>query len=262
MKILFLGYGRMGAALGEAWLRAGLADEVVAVDPGLPTDVRARVVGSIGELPAMPYDLVVAAVKPALACEIIARVPAEVWESALLLSVMAGIEVDTLANGLPAGSAIVRTMPNTPVMQGKGCTGLYANAGVTERERDIVLSLFAKVGAAFWVTRENDLHAITALSGSGPAYYHLFSEAMASAGEQLGLSSELCQQLVAHTALGAATQQCSGSNTFQALRQAVTSPNGTTHAAIETFENNYALRTLVNAAVRAAYHRSLALAKG
>jgi pyrroline-5-carboxylate reductase len=261
MKALFLGYGRMGAALGETWLDSGLLDTVVSVDPGRPSGVGATVIGEISELEEHDFDLVIAAIKPGYAREILASVPAQVWSRATLVSVMAGISVDTMSGALPPHTPIVRTMPNTPVTLRTGCTGLYANSEVTEQKKEHITRFFEAVGAAFWVSDEQDLHAITAISGSGPAYYHLFTQSLAIAGEKLGLTPELAQQLAANTALGAASQQCAAHADFEQLRLAVTSPNGTTHAAIETFEQGHALRDLVYRAALAAKNRSLEMAK-
>ena len=153
-------------------------------------------------------------------------------------------------------------MPNTAVMVRQGCVGLYADEDVSPGLRQTISRLFDAVGRSFWVDDEAQLHAVTAISGSGPAYYHLFSEALADAGVNLGLPRELAKQLAAQTALGAATLQTQYDADFVALRQAVTSPNGTTHAAIEEFEQGQALRRLVDVAAAKAGQRSVELSGG
>ena len=262
LNALFLGYGRMGAALGVAWLAAGLVDGIDAVDPLRAQDVKARIYRQAADLPATRYDLVVMAVKPAMAREALSALPASQLEKATVMSVMAGVSIDTLRAALPVQRPVVRSMPNTPVMVRQGCVGLYAGNDVSSTLRDTLTRLLNAVGRAFWVQNEDQLHAVTAISGSGPAYYHLFSEALADAAVQLGLPRDLARQLAAQTALGAATLQAQEGADFAELRQAVTSPNGTTHAAIEAFEAGHALRRLVHEAAEQARKRSVELAEG
>lgn len=262
LTVLFLGYGRMGAALGEAWLEAGLVARIDAIDPYRTADVRAQLFRQAADLPSQAcYDLVVMAVKPAIAREALRAVQPAQLKGATLVSVMAGVGVGTLKAALPLSCPVVRSMPNTPVMVRQGCTGLYAGDDVPPALRQTIGTLFDTVGKAFWVDDEEQLHAITAISGSGPAYYHLFSEALAAAGARLGLPGELARQLAAQTALGAATLQSREGADFAALRQAVTSPNGTTHAAIEVFERDTQLRRLVDDAVARATQRSVELSR-
>lgn len=262
IKALFLGYGRMGAALGEAWIGAGLVSEIDAVDPFRAQDVQARIYRQAADLPATAYDLVVMAVKPAIARDALRALPQAQLANATLVSVMAGVGIETLKSAMPLQRPVVRSMPNTPVMVNQGCTGLYAAAGeVSPGLRDIIGRLFNTVGKAFWVESEEQLHAVTAISGSGPAYYHLFSEALCAAGIKQGLPPELARQLAAQTALGAATLQSQDGADFAALRQAVTSPNGTTDAAIRTFEQNGALRRLVEESAEKARQRSMELSR-
>lgn len=261
MKALFLGYGKMGSALGEAWLASGMVKEVVAIDPNTPAGVRARVIGSASALPQQAFDLVIVAVKPAMATAAITALPAQVLEGATLISVMAGVTCETLKAAVGGKVPVVRTMPNTPVLVNAGCTGLYS-PDLPSNQREVLSQLFSAVGVAFWVDDETLLHSVTALSGSGPAYYHLFSEALATAGVELGLPEDLARQLAAHTALGAAKLQCEPGADFVSLRHAVTSPNGTTAAAIGVFETDGNLRRLVSASAHAAHRRSIELAEG
>lgn len=253
---LFLGYGRMGSALGEAWLQAGLVQHIDAVDPGRIQGMQASLYPAGQALPATDYDLVVIAVKPALAQAALQAIPTARLARACFISVMAGVSLRTLETLAPAAAPIIRTMPNTPVIVGQGCTGLYANKHVSPALKTTVSALFAAVGTACWVETEDQLHAVTAISGSGPAYYHLFSEALAQAGVKLGLPPGIASMLAARTALGAATLQCREQADFAALRLAVTSPNGTAHAAIQVFEQDGQLRHLVDQAATHAHARS------
>ncbi|GLO53545.1 pyrroline-5-carboxylate reductase [Pseudomonas putida] len=262
MNVLFLGYGKMGSALGDAWLQSGWVKEVVALDPGASATGKAKIFRQAADLPHMRFDLVVAAVKPAMASQVIEALPVEVWDRATLVSVMAGVSCDELERASGSRAPVVRAMPNTPVMVNRGCTGLYSATLTDPAARERVRNLFGAVGVAVWVDEESQMHAITAISGSGPAYYHLFSEALADAGVRLGLPRELSALLAANTALGAATLQCAPEADFAQLRSNVTSPNGTTAAAIEVFEAGGALRALVQSATEAAQQRSVELSQG
>lgn len=261
MNALFLGYGRMGSAIGQAWLKAGLVSHVSAVDPYLQTANQVSLYSNVEALPALPFDIIVVAVKPNYACEVLAALPHAVREHAVVISVAAGVPHDKLSLALGHSCPVVRAMPNTPVLVNAGCTGLFAPPDLDAALRERVTRLFEAVGSASWVEHEDLLDAVTALSGSGPAYYHLFSEALAAAGVGLGLSPELAKTLAAQTALGAATLQTQPDADFVALRTAVTSPNGTTAAAITSFEHDDGLRRLVDAAVQAAHSRSQALSR-
>jgi pyrroline-5-carboxylate reductase len=265
MKVVFLGYGHMGGALGEAWKASGLAREVLAVDPattgnqaGRYPSADALVAAGAGEGVA----LVVLAVKPAKAVDILRALPASLLKGAAVVSIAAGVPVASLVAALPAGTPVVRAMPNTPVIRNAGCTGLFAGTASDAGLRERIGQLFAAVGSAHWVAQESLLDAVTALSGSGPAYYHLFSEALAAAGVALGLEPALARQLAADTAWGAATLQHAPDADFVALRQAVTSPNGTTAAALDVFERDGALRQLVGRAAFAARQRAVELSAG
>lgn len=260
MKVLFVGYGKMGSALGESWLQSGLISKLTAVDPGQATDVQAEVLKSLDELTEFDYDLVVAAVKPALASAALAAIPEQIWGSATLVSIMAGVSSSSLYLAIGGQAQVVRAMPNTAVSVNEGCTGLFSALPLALSAQDKITSLFSTVGKAFWVNSEELLHSVTAISGSGPAYYHLFSEALAVAGEALGLPTNIARELAAHTALGAAQLQVKFEFAFSDLREAVTSPNGTTAAAINIFERNEALRCLVMKATEAAHTRSIELA--
>ncbi|NWD26357.1 pyrroline-5-carboxylate reductase [Pseudomonas yamanorum] len=259
MKALFLGYGKMGSALGEAWLANGLVDRLVAIDPGHPQGVAATVIGSPALMSESDFDVVVLAVKPAMAREAIGSLPGTVLSRAVLVSVMAGVGCSEMSDAAGNCAPVVRAMPNTAVMVNQGCTGLFSTTLVDPAKRGQIQKLFEAVGIAVWLEREAQVDAVTAISGSGPAYYHLFSEALANAGVELGLPIDLARQLAAQTALGAATLQCQPQADFAALREAVTSPNGTTAAAIAKFEENDQLRRLVMLAAQAAHARSVEL---
>lgn len=262
MNALFLGYGRMGSAIGSAWQRAGLAGRVVAVDPYAVTDAGVAHYSSVDQVPAQAFEVILVAVKPGQVAETLAALPEALCRGAVVVSVAAGIGIDTLEGAVAGRCPVVRAMPNTPVLVGAGCTGLFAGAGLTEAQRELIGQLFEAVGTACWVDEEAQLDAVTAISGSGPAYYHLFSEALADAGVALGLSPELARQLATQTAFGAASLQRQPDADLTELRLAVTSPNGTTAAAIAVFEEHSALRRLCLDATEAAARRARELASG
>ncbi|MGQ7959076.1 pyrroline-5-carboxylate reductase [Pseudomonas sp. SP16.1] len=262
MNALFIGYGRMGSAIGAAWLEAKLVDSISAVVRNPRASTSATLYPSLQALPQQPFDLIVVATKPAQVCAVLADLPDALCAGSLVISVAAGVTSASLEQALRRRCPVVRVMPNTAVLTGAGCTGLYAAGDVSSEQRACVARLFDAIGKAYWVEDEDQLDAVTALSGSGLAYYHLFSEALANAGAALGLPAELAKALAAQTAFGAASQQIQAGADFVELRTAVTSPNGTTAAAIAVFEQDRALRRLVEAAAQAAQRRSQELSQG
>lgn len=262
MNVLFLGYGKMGSTLGEAWLAQGVASRIVAVDPlADQKDFNAALVKHIEQVTSCGFDLIIVAVKPALVDQVLSCLPAQMEADTCVVSLAAGVTTQRLQAALHAPVPVVRAMPNTAVQVLAGCTGLYAGRPLTAKQHDMITTLFDSVGHTYWLEQESELDAVTAISGSGPAYYHLFSEALADSARALGLPAGMATDLAKNTALGAATLQCTPGADLAALRQNVTSPNGTTHAAIETFEHQNRLRDLIASATQAAYRRSIELSK-
>lgn len=178
----------------------------------------------------------------------------------LIVSVAAGITIDAISADLNGHQRIVRVMPNTPSLVGQGVSGLYANAEVTQIDRALVAELMASVGRVVWVDTENALHDITAISGSGPAYFFLFMECLEREARRLGFSNTTAAQLVRDTAAGAAAMALDSDVELDELRRRVTSPGGTTAAAIGAFEQGN-LAALITSAVDAARTRSVELAQ-
>lgn len=257
MNILFLGYGKMGSALGEMWLSGKVAQKIVAIDPHASGLVyQADCLVDIECVQGTRFDVIVVAVKPNLVTDVLEKLSAEILSGACIVSLAAGVSVSSVESATATKVPIVRAMPNAAVQVNAGCTALYTNHPLADYRFELINKLFESVGKAFWLDKEEQLDAVTAISGSGPAYYHLFSEALADAAESLGLPASLSRDLVACTAYGAAKLQCLPEANLQMLRHTVTSPNGTTHAAIEVFEQDYALRELIIAASNAAYNRA------
>ena len=262
MNVLFLGYGKMGSTLGEAWLAQGVARQIVAIDPQADKDAfHATVVKHAALVTEPAFDLIVVAVKPALVDQVLSCLPAQTGTDTCIVSLAAGVTTLRLQAALNISAPVVRAMPNTAVEVLAGCTGLYSSQRLSEKQHDMITTLFDSVGRAYWLEKESELDAVTAISGSGPAYYHLFSEALADSARALGLPPGIATDLAKYTALGAAKLQCLPDSDLAALRRNVTSPNSTTHAAIETFEQASVLRQLVAAAASAAYFRSIELSR-
>jgi pyrroline-5-carboxylate reductase len=178
-------------------------------------------------------------------------------KQALVLSIMAGVKLSTIAEGL-AHPAVVRSMPNTPAQIGQGTTVWTASPSVTDTQRALARELLGALGVELYVEEERFLDAATALSGSGPAYVFLFMEALAEAGVQLGFSPEASKRMVLQTVKGSAEYALCSSKDLASLREQVTSPGGTTAAALRSFaEDDF--RDVVSRAVIAAYRRSIEL---
>ena len=205
-------------------------------------------------------DVLVLAVKPQV-MKSVAQELADIvsQQQTLVISIAAGIPAAALGNWLGKSTAIVRTMPNTPAMVQSGATALYANSCVSEDQRSIAEAILRAVGIAIWVEDEAQMDAVTALSGSGPAYFFLFMEALQMAGQELGLPENTARLLALQTAFGAAKMALESSEDAATLRRRVTSPGGTTEHAIRTFQEGK-LEALVSKALLAAAERSRELA--
>ena len=205
-------------------------------------------------------DIMVLAVKPQV-IKSVAQELADIvaQQQPLVISIAAGIPASALGNWLGKSTAIVRAMPNTPAMVQSGATALYANANVNEDQRSIAESILRAVGVVIWVDDEAQMDAVTALSGSGPAYFFLFMEALQMAGQELGLPKDTARLLALQTAFGAAKMALESNEDAATLRHQVTSPGGTTEHAIRTFQEG-ALEALVSKALLAAATRSRELA--
>lgn len=261
MNVLFLGYGKMGSSIGEAWLSSGLVSSIHAVDPTPDKNCQAVMFEKTSDLPDHKYDLIIVAVKPAYVSSVLDLLSDDFYRGSFVVSVAAGIKFDTLRESVRNLCPVVRAMPNTPVSVNAGCTVLYADERFPSELHKLITGLFSVMGTSNWVEDEAMMDAVTALSGSGPAYYHLFTEALAQAGVKLGLPPELATSIAIQTAYGATCLQKQPCADLVALRETVTSPNGTTAAAVNIFETDNALRTLVLNAAISAHDRSKELAE-
>jgi pyrroline-5-carboxylate reductase len=206
-------------------------------------------------------DVIVLAVKPQILCSVAKNAATSIQRKQnLVVSIAAGISQHSLSQWLGDNIAIVRCMPNTPALVLTGATALHANAQVTTEQHDLAENIMRSVGIALWVNDESELDVVTAVSGSGPAYYFLLMEAMEKVAIDMGMSEITARLLVQQTALGAAKIALESSESPEQLRKRVTSPGGTTEQAIETFEQG-GFTALVSKALHAARNRSIEMSK-
>lgn len=204
-------------------------------------------------------DVIVLAVKPQVLSLVCHQLKGALNANTLIISIAAGVRTHDIDRWLGGNKAIVRTMPNTPALLNQGVTGLFANEFVSEMQKSLATDILKSVGTSLWVEEETMLDAVTALSGSGPAYFFLMIESMAKAGAALGLDEKTAEQLSIQTALGASMMASNGKDSAHELRTKVTSPNGTTQAAIESFQDQN-FEMIISHAMRAAYDRAAELA--
>jgi pyrroline-5-carboxylate reductase len=264
--IAFVGGGNMARSLIGGLVRQGAAPDRIAVaEPNAELrDALARDFGvavhADGAAASAGADVIVLAVKPQVmrpVCE--ALQPAVRQRGAVLLSIAAGIRMEQLDAWCGGNTAVVRSMPNTPALIGAGASGLCANARVTPAQRQAAETILAAAGAVVWIEREEHMDIVTALSGSGPAYFFLLAEALEDAAVAQGLPRDAARLLAEQTALGAGRMLREDGETAAVLRQRVTSPGGTTQAALDRFAA-HGLRDIVADAVAAATERGRELA--
>ena len=263
-SLLLVGAGKMGAAMLDGWIARGLAPKRIAIiepQPGKALKALTRrglKLNSKGK-PAAATAIVIA-VKPQTAPAAVPPLAAYVGKSTLVLSIMAGRTIGFLQNALPPGTAIVRAMPNTPASIGRGISVAVANPEVSARQRKLASDLLAAIGKVEWVADEALIDAVTALSGSGPAYVFLLAEAMTKAGIAAGLPAQLAARLARETVAGSGELLHRSELDAAILRQNVTSPGGTTAAALEVLMGPGGFDELLTRAIAAATRRSRELA--
>ncbi|PSL13940.1 pyrroline-5-carboxylate reductase [Marinobacterium halophilum] len=263
--VAFIGAGNMARAIIGGLLENGFAPaNIWAAEPDAERleDLAAQGLNTTTDnaTAVAAADLVVLAVKPQI-MQAVTRdlAPAAQQHQPLFVSIAAGITLAALDQWLGGDVRLVRCMPNTPSLVQTGASGLFANARVSELQRAQATEVLEAVGIALWVQNEAELDAVTAVSGSGPAYYFLMMEAMTAAGVKLGLSETTARDLTLQTALGAARMAAASDVDAAELRRRVTSPKGTTERAIQTFQAG-GFETLVDTALTACRDRSIELA--
>jgi pyrroline-5-carboxylate reductase len=263
--LLLIGAGNMGGAMLTGWVKAGLKeDAVIAVDPRGQETIRSSLgLQKIEVLEHLvDYDpsrvprLIVFAVKPQFMADVFQAAHSIPLGNTLLISVAAGKRIETFEEKFGKSFPIVRIMPNTPAAIGKGISAIFGNRAASDQDLDNAEELAAVVGEVVRVKGEDDIDVVTCLSGSGPAYFYYFIEALAEAGFAAGLNEDLAYQLAKETFIGsAALMQVTGEEAAP-LRKKVTSPGGTTEAALGVLMNNEVLVKLIEKAVLTAVKRS------
>jgi pyrroline-5-carboxylate reductase len=259
--LVLVGAGKMGGAMLSGWLKRGLNPKAVRViDPSPPEDsaallARSGVSASADAAGGIEARVLVTAVKPQVIGAVLPKLRHLVGRRTVILSIAAGTTIATLETGLGA-AAIVRAMPNTPGQIGRGVSVAVANAHIDSKGRALVTVLLEALGAVAWVDRESLLDAVTAVSGSGPAYVFLLAEYLAEAGEASGLPRDLAALLARETVAGAGELLHQSDAPPSVLRQNVTSPGGTTAAALHVLMADDGLKRLLERAVQAARKRS------
>lgn len=265
--IVFIGGGNMARSLIGGLIADGCAAKQLWVtDPsqdklaGLQRDFSVHTATSNSDA-AQHADVLVLAVKPQALKEVACELgPVLQKRRPLVISIAAGIREEALAAWLGGDLALVRAMPNTPALVGSGATAMHANALVSEAQRSQAENILRAVGLTLWLTDESQMDAVTALSGSGPAYFFLVMEALEEAAMRLGLPRETAHLLTLETAFGAAKMALESSEDCRALRTRVTSPGGTTEQAIRVLQEGR-IEALFESALRAAHARSAELAQ-
>jgi pyrroline-5-carboxylate reductase len=258
--LVLVGAGKMGGAMLAGWLDAGLDPKaVVAIDPAPSPDTAALLAeaGIVprGDVPAVTARIVVVAVKPQAMADILPGLKPLVGPGTVVMSIAAGKTIATFAAAFP-GAAVVRAMPNTPAQVGRGMTGAVANSAATAADRDLVSALLAAVGDVAWLDDESQIDVVTAISGSGPAYVFHFVECLAAAAEAMGLAPDLAARFARGTVEGAGELLHQSDLSPTELRKNVTSPGGTTAAALAVLMADGALAALLTEAAVAARRRS------
>lgn len=262
--IALIGCGKMGGALLQGWVAAGLFDRTVVIEPndlpyGLSESAGIRHFRSLDDLKTGDLDcaLYILAVKPQVMEDACRALAPSVPPGALILSIAAGQTIAAYESRFGSDAAIIRAMPNTPAAIGKGITVAVANAHVTDAQKSLATEALRAAGLVEWVADEALIDAVTAVSGSGPAYVFHLIEAMAQAGQKAGLPADLSTALARQTVIGAAAlAEVEADTDVATLRQNVTSPGGTTAAALSVLMGPDGLTDLMVRAVDAAQKRS------
>jgi pyrroline-5-carboxylate reductase len=267
LRIAFVGSGAMGEAMIQGLLQRNIADRanIIAADPkaerGQVLSEKFGVVATADNAQAATgAQIIVLSVKPQVINAVMAGLKGKIPSGALVLSIVAGVRLDTMVKGL-AHVSVVRSMPNTPAQIGEGITVWMAAPGVSAEQREQARHLLQALGEEVEVKDEDELDMATAVSGTGPAYVFLFMEALVDAGVHLGFSRQVAEQLVTQTVRGSVDYYRASPSHLARLRNQVTSPGGTSAEALYYLEKA-GFRTAISRAVWAAYQRSVTLGQG
>ena len=273
LSLTLVGAGKMGGAMLAGWLDMGLdAAKTTVIDPGASENIAQMAAARGFQLVKAPEDVskedspgsdvLIIAIKPQMMDQVLPALSGLVGPESIVISVAAGTPVSAFQAQFGAATKVVRAMPNTPAQVGRGMTAAFASDGFTQAMKDIVANLLSSTGAFVWVEEEEQIDAVTAISGSGPAYIFHMVEAMAKAGENLGLQADVAALLARQTIVGAGELLHQSTLDAATLRTNVTSPGGTTAAALAVLmKDEDGLSVLMARATKAARDRSVELSK-
>ena len=265
-NLLLVGCGKLGSAMLQGWLNAGLDAVQFYVQEPNPdaalADLGVHLNVDMSALQEAAPSVVILAIKPQLAVDVLPPIALLAAPETLVVSLMAGVSINTMSDLLGGEAAFVRTMPNTPAAIGEGMTALYASSGTQGSQKAAAEALLGAVGQTVWLDSEKALDAVTAISGSGPAYLFHMVEALAAAAVNLGLPQDVAARLAMQTVIGSATMLREDDADPRQLRVNVTSPGGTTEAALDVLMGDTGgLVDLMRRATQAAAARAAELAK-
>lgn len=263
--ISFIGGGNMASALIGGLIQSGIpADHITAADPNpaageqLSSEYGVKV-DTDNQRAIHDADIIVLAVKPQIMPLVLDEIGSSVGTDQLVVSIAAGITIQCITQAMNPEQAIIRAMPNTPALIGLGITGMFANSSCRNDQKEMAAHILSAAGETVWVEDEGLIDVVTAVSGSGPAYFFYMVEALREAGEHYGLQPEAAAKLALHTAQGAGVMAAKSELDVAELRRRVTSPGGTTQAALESLASDN-FKDIVDRAVQAATDRGKALA--
>lgn len=257
----FIGAGNMSYALVSGLINYGYSSSNIKlsdIDKKLLSQRKSEFdveVFTDNSLMSLQCDVIVLAVKPQILPNVCKQLKVRTECKPLVISIAASMKIDNINHWLKGGASIIRAIPNTPALVAQGITGMVANDAVTNVQKALAEDIFGSVGQYFWLQEESMLDAVTTLSGSGPAYFFLMIESMTNAGVALGLDKDMAESLSIQTALGASIMAKKNDDSVRELRAKVTSKNGTTYAAIKSFQDQN-FDTIVSQAIHVAFERA------
>tara|TARA_Y100000591_G_scaffold152728_1_gene131427 strand:+ start:3192 stop:4013 length:822 start_codon:yes stop_codon:yes gene_type:complete len=266
-KLTLIGFGRMGKSMVRGWLDGGLSSNAIQIiDPNISSADKFITENNLSMNSLEKIDLsqgmIVLAVKPQVLENILSSIKEKVTLESIIISIVAGYPIEDIRSYIGVGPKLIRTMPNTPAAIGKGMTAIFSDSALDQHTRLEAESLFGTIGKYCWIENEDHMHLITAISGSGPAYYYLLTECLIEIALSGGLDIEIARLLVEQTFTGSAALAEKFPDISPAQqRQNVTSPGGTTEAALKILMEDDKLKKLLGLAINSAAERSKSLSK-
>ncbi len=266
-KLTILGFGRMGKAMVSGWLDNDLqSDSINIIDPNINNeDVLVKKNGlQILEIDDADLSdgIIILSIKPQAANNVLEILKNKVTSNTLIISIIAGYSISDIREYIGFEPKVIRVMPNTPAAVGMGMSVLFTNDKLTMQLESVIEELFNSIGRVYWIKEEPLMHIVTAISGSGPAYYYYFTECLSKIATDNGLDEQFADILVKQTLLGSSSlMDYSNQNTLSKLRKDVTSPGGTTEAALKVLMDDDKLYTLLSDAISDAIKKSKSLSQ-